>query len=394
MAGNLSVLIDARMMIGRFSGVARMVTRLVENLTTMPNVRVIALCGSEPYGPWASRSDIELIVSDFSRRDRSPARRLLWEATKLRTWIVRSGADIFHATWNTGVPFRSHVPTILTVHDVIPWDEPVRGLSSRVERSCYRYSFGVSVRRTQRVVAVSGFSADQIARKACIDPSRMRVIYNGVEVPRTVVDAAPRAERRYLLYVGGCEPRKNLEGVFIALERYWLKYDSEMELHLTGSANQLSNVASQAYELLGNDSRIHFLGSPSDEELAREYSNATALLMLSRAEGFGLPVIEAMAHGCPVIAARCGALPEIVGDAGILIDPGDVELIAGSIHKIARSPGLASEFIALGRQRAENFTWKRAAEAYLREYQIAASNVAANAEQAFSPQSRVAAGFR
>jgi hypothetical protein len=174
MSDNLRVLIDARMMMGRFSGVARMVTRLVEHLADMPHVTVSVLCGNESYEPWEHSKNLEMIVSDFSRKYRSPARRLWWEATRLRHWIAQSEADVFHATWNTGAPFACPVPTILTVHDVIPWDEPARGLSARAAQMYYRYSLRASMRRAQRVVAVSGFTADQIARKLCLDPSQIR----------------------------------------------------------------------------------------------------------------------------------------------------------------------------------------------------------------------------
>jgi glycosyltransferase involved in cell wall biosynthesis len=181
--------------------------------------------------------------------------------------------------------------------------------------------------------------------------------------------------------------------VFDSLGRYWLQYDPAMELHLTGCADQLSNAAGRAYQQLDHRGRIQFLGTPGDEELAREYAGATALLMLSRAEGFGLPVMEAMAHGCPVIAARCGALPEIVGNAGNLVDPDDIEQIVGSIHAIAHQPLLAAELIAKGRRRAGHFTWRRAAEAYFREYQLAATTAAVNAEAAFPAAASVAAGL-
>jgi alpha-1,3-rhamnosyl/mannosyltransferase len=218
------------------------------------------------------------------------------------------------------------------------------------------------------------------------------VIYNEVEEEQLRL-AAARPERPYLLYVGGFEPRKNLEGVFAAVSRYQLEYDPAMELHLTGTADQLSHAARINYEELCQHGRIQFLGSPCDEVLAREYACATALLMLSRAEGFGLPVIEAMVHGCPVIAARCGALPEIVGDAGILVAPDDIERIVGSIHNVAHQPGLPANSSPKGGG-AKHFTWKRAAEAYLREYQSAASNAVANPERAFPSTSSVAAGFR
>lgn len=380
MPHSLRVLIDARMLMGRFSGVARMVTRLVEHLARMPHVRVVALCGSLPYEPWMGRNDLEMIVSDFSPKDRSPLRRLLWEATRLRHWIAQSGADVFHATWNTGIPFRCPVPAVLTVHDIIPWSEPAFGFSAHVEKACYRSSLRSSVRRAQRVMTVSGFTADKIVQTLRLDPSQTRVIHNGVDAPTKLAHAQTRAVRPYVLYVGGHEPRKNIESVFKALERYWLQHDPTMELHLTGSPHQLSSAARSAYDALGDDRRIQFLGAPGDEELAREFSQATALLMLSRAEGFGLPVIEAMAHGCPVIAAHCGSLPEIVGDAGILVGPDDVSLIADSIHIIAGFPGLADSLIDRGRQRAAQFTWHRAAESYAREYELALSNDAQSAE--------------
>jgi hypothetical protein len=128
MAGNLRVLIDARMMLGRFSGVARMVTRLIETLLAVPNVRVVALCGNEPYEPWANHTDLEMIVSDFSRKDRSPTRRLWWEATRLRLWIAQSGADVFHPRAGGLRP----VPTVLTFTTSF-LNEPVRNIGALPE---------------------------------------------------------------------------------------------------------------------------------------------------------------------------------------------------------------------------------------------------------------------
>lgn len=373
MAATLRVLIDARMLLGRFSGVGRVVTRLVENLVCLPNVQVVALCGDEPYEPWIGRHDVEMLVSDFSRRDRSPVRRLIWEATRLRKWISKSHAGVFHATWNTGVPFRCPLPSVLTIHDVIPWGEPCFGLSARAAFGMYRYSLRASASRAQRLTAVSGFTAVEIARRIPIEPARIRIVYNGVEQPKTVVASQPVPQRPYVLYVGGHEPRKNLESVFGALAHCWSEYDPTMELHLTGTLDQLGSGARSAYDELGFKERIRFLGSPSDDELGREYRGAKALLMLSRAEGFGLPIVEAMSYGCPVIAARCGCLPEIVGEAGILVDPGDVTQIADCIYKIVSSPETTERLVEKGRLRAAQFSWRRAAESYLREYQLALS---------------------
>jgi glycosyltransferase involved in cell wall biosynthesis len=371
MASGLRILIDARMLLGRFSGVARVVTRLVENLVSLPDIQVVVLCGDEPYVPWVGRHDIEMVVSDFSRRDRAPVRRSIWEATRLPKWIAESQADVFHAIWNTGIPFRCPVPTVLTVHDVIPWDEPCRGLSARLAQTGYRYSLRASVARARRVTAVSGFTAVEVARRVRIDPASVRVIYNGVDDPKPIAESGSTGERPYILYVGGHEPRKNLEAIFGALASYWSDYDPAIELHLTGSADQLGSVARSAYDKLESKDRVRFLGSPSDADLAREYCGARALLLLSRAEGFGLPILEAMSYGCPVIAAQGGCLSEIVGEAGILVDPHDENCIARCIHENISSPEKTEALANKGRRRAAGFSWRRAADSYLREYQFA-----------------------
>jgi glycosyltransferase involved in cell wall biosynthesis len=369
----LRVLIDGRMLIGRFSGVARMVTRLVENLVCLPGIHVIVLCGDEAYQPWVGRIDIEMLVSDFSRADRSAVRRVLWEGIRLRHWIAESRADLFHATWNTGIPFRCPVPSVLTIHDVIPWDEPCPGLSARVARASYRYSVRSSIARARRLTAVSGFTGVEVARRVGIDPARIRVIYNGVDEPKPVAESDSNGQQPYVLYVGGHEPRKNLASVFRALARYWSDYDPAMQLHLTGAVDQLGPAAKAAYEQLASKDLIKFLGSPSDDELARQYRGAKALLLLSRAEGFGLPVIEAMNNGCPVIASRGGCLSEIVANAGILVDPDDLKHIAHCIYELTSSPQKTKTMIDKGRLRAAGFSWQRTAESYLCEYQLALS---------------------
>lgn len=372
----LRILIDARMLLGRFSGVARMVTNLVETLAQVPELHVTVLCGNEPHEPWKTRKDLSLLISDFSRRDRSPLRRAWWEAVHLPRWIARSGADVWHATWNTGVPPFCAIPTLLTVHDLIPWHEPVMSVSSRLERIAYRRSIRASVSRARRIMTVSGYTADQLTQCCRINPEKIRVIYNGVSSA-----SADRPEHSpvgpYVLYVGGHEPRKNVETILAAMTEYWRSYDATLKLRLTGRAGDLAPEARAAFERLDRDSRIEFLGSPSDTDLTREYSGASALLMLSRAEGFGLPVMEAMAAGCPVIAAGCGSLPEIVGDAGILVEMPQSNALSNSIvarnvasviHRIRSDAQFTREMTARAHARADRFTWSRAAAAYLDEY--------------------------
>jgi glycosyltransferase involved in cell wall biosynthesis len=215
-----------------------------------------------------------------------------------------------------------------------------------------------------------------------VDPSRIRVIYNGVGA--ATGDRATRSHRTspYVLYVGGHEARKNVEGVLGTVKEYWLRHGPALHLRLTGLEGDLSPAARKAYEAIKHERRIRFLGHLKDEELAREYQGATALLMLSRAEGFGLPVIEAMAHGCPVIAAHCGSLPELVGQAGILVDPDDPVSAANAVHRIATSPAITNNLTTKGQARAAGFTWHRAVEAYRTEYLLAADKSRSKASRA------------
>jgi len=362
----LRIMIDARMLLGRFSGVARVVTRLVDALACRDDMRIVALCGDEAYAPWTTTTDIDILVSDFTRRDRSPLRRMLWEETRLRRWIRLAGVDLFHATWNQGIPPRCPVPTILTIHDLIPWQNTDANESSRLQSACYRYAIRASARRATHVTTVSQFTRKQVLERLRVERDRVRVVPNGVDAPSVPADLEPESSP-YVLYVGGHEDRKNVETVLAAMESYWARFDSHLELHLTGRAESLTPRAAEVHRRIRNadqDAPIRFLGAPDDMELARQYASAGALLLLSRAEGFGLPALEAMAYGCPVIAARAGALPEVVADAGLLVEPDNAQSVADAIRSVLALRHLARRLSRSGRDRAALFSWERAADAY------------------------------
>ena len=134
----------------------------------------------------------------------------------------------------------------------------------------------------------------------------------------------------------------------------------------------MSADAAAVFQGLPDDAPVRFLGTVDDVELSRQYASARAVLMLSTQEGFGLPVLEAMAHGCPVVVARRGALPEVVGDAGMLVGPSNALEAADAIHSICSRPSIRAEFIERGRRRAADFGWDRAADGMCRLYHAVA----------------------
>jgi glycosyltransferase involved in cell wall biosynthesis len=364
-------MVDARMLIGRFAGVARVVTQLVEGLSKQDGIDVVALCGREIYPAWSDRPDIEVVTSSFDQSDRTACRRAVWEERNLPRILRQAHVDLFHATWNSGIPLRCPVPTVLTIHDLIPWREPAAHFATRRQRVCYWYAVRSSARRATLLTTVSEYVRHQVLSALPVPPARVRTIPNGVHTVAVEADngANPPIEQvptddkavaggpAYMLYVGGFEKRKNLEAVFAAVQAYWARFDPALELRLTGHADGLSPDAARAYAPLRADPRIRFLGDPDDNELARQYSRARALLMLSRDEGFGLPALEAMAHGCPVVAASCASLPEVVGDAGLLVRPDSTDDVVSAMRAVTTDDERRAACIRRGRRRAATFQW-------------------------------------
>jgi alpha-1,3-rhamnosyl/mannosyltransferase len=361
------------MLIGRFSGVARFVTGLIDALAERPELRIIALYGNEPFPPWTSRNDIEVIPSGFARADRSPMRRLWWEETSLARMIRGARADLFHATWNSGIPRKCPVPSVLTVHDVIPWHDTSAPPLQRWQACCYRYGVRAAVRRAAVVTTVSEFVRRELLRT--LGCSREVVtLHNGIRLRQDEELSADgqASSTPYGLYVGGHEPRKNLAAVFSALERFWARFSPNLDLHLTGTLGALDSNARLAYDRLAHPKRVHFLGQPIDACLQREYANAAFLLFLSKAEGFGLPIVEAFAAGCPVIAADETSLPEVVGDAGILVNSSRPDDVVDAMHRLLSRPELRGEYVDRGKRRAADFNWKLLSGRWLEVYQRAA----------------------
>jgi glycosyltransferase involved in cell wall biosynthesis len=359
-------MIDARMLLGRFSGVGRVVTKLIDELVKQDDIEVTALCGSEVFVPWVGRREFRVIQSSFGRGDRTAGRRLSWEERHLRGLIRRAEVDVYHATWNTGVPGRCPVPAVLTIHDLIPWLEPASHFAGVIDRWSHRLAVRSSAKRAACITTVSDHVRDQVLAMMAVEPDRVVTVPNGVDPP-LCEPALPRPTVSYALYVGGHEPRKNVAGVLRAMGRYWETADADdsgppmLALRLTGHAGSLSSGAAAVYRELPDRSRIYFLGNLDDEALGEAYANASVLLMLSHDEGFGLPVLEAMAYGCPVVAASRASLPEVVGDAGVLVCPDDADAVSEAVRQIVTKPGYRAELVARGKARARASSWKSAA---------------------------------
>jgi len=295
----------------------------------------------------------------------------VWEQAILP---VRAGRRLLWSPANTG-PLTVE-RQVLTIHDAATLDHP-EWFDTRFAL-WYRWMLPKLARRVRCLITVSEFSKRRLMAKTGVDESRIRVIPNGVSgrfYPRNEQDIEKVRYQlqiptnQYLLTVGSIEPRKNLARLLEAWKFCADRLPTEVSLVIAGGRGHGHIFA--ATDLSNSLPRVCRTGFVRDEDLPALYSGALAMVYPSIYEGFGLPVLEAMAAGTAVIAGKSTALPELTGDAGILVDPYDSSAIAGAIERIVLDASLREELQRRGVERSKQFTWDKAAASTLSTLQHA-----------------------
>ncbi len=260
-------------------------------------------------------------------------------------------ADVFHAL-NQRVDRRTAPVVISTFHDLFV-------MTGEYSSPAFRQRFTQQARQAAKnsdlIIAVSEFTAGQVSELLGFDRARIRVVPHGVHFPAV----CERRERKMVLFVGALQKRKNVLGLVDAFQRM----PNDWTLVLAGAASGyeckpiLERVAgSQAA------GRITVAGYVGQEQLKRLYSEASIFAFPSLDEGFGIPVLEAMAHGVPVVTSNRSALPEVAGDAALLVNPADPNSLSAALQQLSGDVVLREKLSGLGRRRAAEFSWEKAAE--------------------------------
>lgn len=310
------------------------------------------------------------LIEDY--RARWQRRLGLWRAAR------QVGADLVHVPDPEATPLGLdllRMPRVITCHDLAvlrtPNGHPVR---SRAAASGRRRLAVRRFRDAAHIIAISSYTADDLRAQIGVDASRVSVVYNGIDLSRWVAygnlnsDGAVLANfglRRsaYVLYVGDATWRKNREGLIRGLRHAReLRPDLGMQLAWAGrlTAAESATIDKIARDL-GIRHAVHLLGYVSDRDLAALYRGAAAHLLVSRYEGFGLTIVEAMACGCPVITTRRTALAEVAADAAVDVDPEDHDGIGEAIVRVATDSALRSDLSHRGLARAALFSSDRQA---------------------------------
>jgi len=300
-----------------------------------------------------------------------------WEQIRLPVAALTSRLDLLHCPSQTA-PYSAPCPIVLTVHDLIPlriddgWDQ--RAIH------CFRKALGKSAAKARRIIAISEFTRADLISEFQIDDKKIDVIKWGVHdafYSRASDDDWQALSRRYrvaspyFVAFGGAAPRKNVARILQAFAEFLKLTGAEVQLLLCGVPSLARPKFMEIAKQLGMHDQVAQLGFLSDQEIALLLSRSEGLVYPSLYEGFGLPILEAMAAGAPVITSNKTSMPEIAGNAAMFVDPENVLAIADAMRECFVNTTLKTELRSRGYERAKTFRWEDTAEQTLGTYRKA-----------------------
>ena len=374
------VAIDVSAGLHEGAGNARYVRELCHSLLALPQPPVLL--------PYATAGPIEIETPRWLltlRRKDLPWRDRAWRALSLSSQVTGISlrgmlpeADLVHAL-NSIVPHVGNTPSVVTVQDITFMSHPE--VHAKLSRFHLRQMVPRACRRARLVIVPSRATGEELARRAGGDPSKMRVVPDGYDdarfTPREAPDDAAALDRYgirapYLLFLGTLEPRKNLLRLldaFALLRAQGIPH----RLVLAGGLGWGYQPVLDRLGSMGGDGNVLRVGRVADRDLPALYRRAAALVYPSLFEGFGLPVLEAMACGTPVVTSNTSSLPEVAGDAALTVAPDDVRALAEAMRRAVTDEAVARRLRAAGPVQAARFTWRETARATLAVYQEATS---------------------
>ncbi|HEY9769575.1 MAG TPA: glycosyltransferase family 1 protein [Coleofasciculaceae cyanobacterium] len=288
-------------------------------------------------------------------------KRLIWYQTALNRQLKKQNVDLFFSPVTEGILFPN-VPQIVCVYDLIPLKYPE--LSPKW-KYYYLYVLPFILKQSQHIICISEYTKQDIVRNYRLNPESIDVVYLGFDrdlfFPQPDSDILQKYSLdKYLLYVGDMRFYKNLSRCLAAFDRLPLK---DYQFVITGKKDDFfyPEIERQTAQLAAKE-RIIFLDYVPNADLPGLYSSAQSLVFASLYEGFGLPVLEAMACGCPVIASNTTSIPEVGGESVFYVDPYSVEDIAQGMYQVLSNVELRNKLRDRGIERSQLFSWNRTAD--------------------------------
>jgi len=358
-----------RSMRGHFSGVVRYTHELVRALASMlPDLTLFVTRADSMLDGVAVRQ----VRAPFATPNEYA--RAFWEQVIVPVEVARLAPDVYHSP-NYILPIAVRCPSVVTVHDLAYMESSLHRIRSHLYLSALT---ALAIRKATRIICPSTFTRAELVRHYPALADRIRVVGEGVDdrfspQPQKSVDRFRDRlglHRPYVLFVGTVEPRKNIARLIRAFDAAVARHGFEHELVIAGNSGWRNGDVQLEISLAR--ARVRLLGYVADQDLALLYSGADLFAYPALYEGFGLPPLEAMACGTPVLTSNQGALPEVVGDAAVMVDPQDEQAIATAISDLLGDPARRARLKQLGLEQAKKHRWEVAAEQTLAVYGEAA----------------------
>ena len=364
--------IDARLVYYHQAGIGQYILRLTQALAQIDR--------EDQFVVFKSRKDKTAIIDhqpNFkSERLWTPSHHR-YERLAMSAELLPFPLDVLHSP-DFIPPSHTRCPSVITMHDLAFLLYP--RLLTR-ESARYYGQVDLAARHADHIIAVSESTKRDTVRLLGVPENKVTVIYEAAHplfTPMSNTDELARVREHYrlpqnfILFVSTVEPRKNLPTLLRALKLLRQNYKTDTVLAVAGNRGWLFEQVDEVVAELNLGDAVRFLGGVPNEELVYLYNAAKLFVFPSFYEGFGLPPLEAMACGTPVIVSKVASLPEVVGDAGTLVEPEDVEGLAVAMWRILSDENLRREMRAKGLKRAQTFSWQRAARETLAVYRSVA----------------------
>ena len=317
----------------------------------------------------------------------------IWEQFVLPEWVLKDQVEILHCPANTGpLVMNRHIRLLLTIHDVmylLPRQtlQPSKVMRQQLGNAYRRFIVPRVVQRADAVITVSEFSKRQICEYLLIEKERVQVVYEGVSADFASLSSreaaavrqigATKLDSPFVLALGAGDPRKNTVGVIRAYAAARESLPGREKLVIAGMRDWRHSEAFRLVQKLNLSNDVLFTGYVSEENLAWLYSQAKCFLYPTFYEGFGFPILEAMACGTPVISSNCTSVPEIAGDAAILLDPSSPHAIGAAMVRVLNDDALRRVLIDRGKARVGQMGWQSTIDKTLNMYSVMARGAAA-----------------
>jgi len=383
----MNITIDARWIFRDISGIGNYTRQLLRGYARLPSPHTFRVLFADPE--LAARTCAE---TGLDQAPHMQAVTIPWSIFSLQSQLRLPGllrdlqTRVFHSP-NYMLPLLAFsrradgpIRAVSTIHDLIPLRFPDHAPQSRKSRflPVFRRVLQEAARRSTRIATVSQTSARDIADLLQVPPARIDVIHNGVAPefqppPKPVGAFAGQRDTIELLYVGRADPYKNIERLVHVVHTLRTRHNCPARLTLVGAPDPRYPEPQQTIDRLGLDGVVRWTGFVRDQALLEYIRSADVMLHASRYEGFGLQIIEAMACGIPVVCSNTGSLPEVAGDAALLVEPDDTAAFCQAILQLRDNPRERHERISLGLAHAARFSWEKTARATLACYEAAAT---------------------